>query len=374
MKTATITYHAAHNYGAMLQAYALQQTLLSLGVENVIINYRSPAQRKHYPKVDDHPFSSFSHFAGWALHGGPFSRLHTKYRRFEAFLKEDLALTKEYTDPSQLSEAGIGADLYIAGSDQIWNTGMQDYDDVYFLPFVQNRPKISYAACLRLRPEEEADPAFLDRIRCRLAGFDAVSVRDEASRSVASDLSGQEVQVHPDPTLLFDRTVWERKAGDRPLVKGPYVFVYNPYTIKEMDDLALAAGRQLGMKVLLSDMTSDLNAYFRMKKYLSCGPWEFVNLVRHAAFVVTASYHGVIFSLLFHRPFYALDCGDGRNISLLEQTGMSDRLVSPENVRIKIAGMTDADFAGADARILKARQQGLEYLKQMVESGTHGTV
>ena len=369
MRTASITYHAAHNYGAMLQAYALQRTILSLGAENEIINLRTKVQRSHYPGVDENLFVTLPHFLGWLLYGGPFSRLHRKYRLFESFLKDDLVLTKEYDDPEQLSEDEIKADLYIAGSDQIWNTSQTDFNDAYFLPFVRTKRKVSYAVSMGLKPNENVSEDYYDRIKSYLSGFEAISVRDEASRNLAAKLTGREILQHPDPTLLLDRDTWDRLSGDRPLVKGRYVLVYYPSTLRELDELALKVGRLKGMKVVITNKTDNLDAFFHMKKYLGCGPWEFLNLVKYASVVVTASFHATLFSLLFHRPFYVLDRPDARIETLLEGAGLIDRRVSVQTVGERISDVDRLDFASSDLHLGEMRQSGIDYLKNILSHG-----
>ena len=369
LKTASITYHAAHNYGAMLQAYALQRTILSLGAGNEIINLRTKVQRAHYPGVDEHLFVTLPHFLGWLLYGGPFSRLHKKYRLFESFLKENLVLTEEYDDPEQLSEDGIDADLFIAGSDQIWNTSQTDYNDAYFLPFVRTKRKVSYAASMGLMPSETVSEDQYDKIRSYLSGFKAISVRDEASHDLASRLTGKEILQHPDPTLLLDRDTWDHLSGDCPLVKGRYVLVYYPSTLRELDDLALKVGKLLGMKVVITNKTDNLDAFFHMKKYLGCGPGEFLNLVKNAAVVVTASFHATVFSLLFHRPFYVLDRPDARIETLLEGVGLTDRRVSEKTIGERISDVDRLDFAASDLHMVEMREKGIDYLKGILSHG-----
>lgn len=370
MKTATITYHAAHNYGAMLQAFALQQTLLSLSVENKIINLRTQVQRAHYPHPNAMVFSSVSRLAGWLLYGGPLSGLYKKYSLFESFLDNDLILTKEYTDLSQLSENEIGADLFISGSDQVWNTSQKDYNDAYFLPFVHTKRKISYAASMGLKPADNVSSGIHDRIRFYLRDFESISVRDESSRELASHLTGKEVLVHADPTLLLERNAWDRQTGVHPLVKGQYVFVYYPSTFEELDDLALEVGKLLGIKVVISNKTGNLKAFFHMKKCLACGPWEFINLIKNATVVVTSSYHATLFSLLFHRPFYVLDRQDARIDSLLSAVGLLNRKVSVQTLAERISSVFCLDFGSSDTHIEEMRHKGIEFLKRAVSNGT----
>ena len=137
-KVGIITFHASHNYGSMLQAYALQQVVLSMGYDCEIINFRSIAQKEMYK-----PIFLKGTFYGkcvrFIIQATYALDILKKYRLFEYFLKEELILSpKEYTTLHDLENENFSYDYYISGSDQIWNVHAYDFNYAYFLPFVKS--------------------------------------------------------------------------------------------------------------------------------------------------------------------------------------------------------------------------------------------
>lgn len=157
MKVGIITFHAAHNYGSMLQAYALQQVVTSLGHDCCIINLRTPRQKRYYS-----PFY---------LKGGLRSKIKAlaypavavndwrKHRLFEKFLRSYLILTPaEYSSSEQLRHASLDFDIVISGSDQIWNTCCFDHEPAYFLDFCNDAKRVAYAPSMGPDPENQVEP------------------------------------------------------------------------------------------------------------------------------------------------------------------------------------------------------------------------
>ena len=175
-KVGIITFHASHNYGSMLQAYALQQVVLSLGHECEIINFRTKAQKKFYL-----PF--FLH-EGWAikLKAIRYPRLAIdsirKYWNFENFLKEKYTLSlRTYASSEELKEDVLDYDCYISGSDQIWNTSCCDFRTSYFLDFVIKGKRIAYAPSMGHMPFMQTSPQMYSFIKKSLLCYNNVSDR-----------------------------------------------------------------------------------------------------------------------------------------------------------------------------------------------------
>ena len=140
-----ITFHASHNYGSMLQAYALQQVILSLGFECEIINFRTLKQKTFYKPIWERG-NIFGKFKRLLLYAPFHNKLLKKHQLFEEFLQTEFRLLKkEYATLQDLEQANLRYDYYISGSDQIWNTHCFDFDWAYFLPFVENGERIAYA-------------------------------------------------------------------------------------------------------------------------------------------------------------------------------------------------------------------------------------
>ena len=135
IKTGTITFHASHNYGSMLQAYALQQILIKeLCVENEIINFRSEAQKRYYQLQDKKNITLKQKILKLFI-GNNDNALEKKFLLFENFLKEELILSQEFNNEDEVVEYSKKFDYLITGSDQIWNTYCLDFSWLYYLPF-----------------------------------------------------------------------------------------------------------------------------------------------------------------------------------------------------------------------------------------------
>lgn len=332
-KTATITFHAAHNYGSMLQAYALQQTLLSMGVDNEIINFRTERQKNFYPNPLELQnvgwFKKFKFFAFNLLIRGYKDSLFKKYKLFEDFLCHNLILTKEYATSDEIKTALPNYDYYITGSDQCWNTYCGDFDWAYYLDFTDSENKISYASSFgSTAPNEE-----IQRIKEEVSKFKVISVRESGSADYIKKTSGISVEIMPDPTFLIPNFRWVELAGDSPIIKVPYIFVYTPFARHGTIEIAKRLSRKTGFSIVISNepTSKDLiklllkkNIIFKM----GVGPIEFLNLIKNARYVVTGSFHAVVFSLIFRTPFLAVDgLKDNRMSELLSRFGCKDMAI-----------------------------------------------
>lgn len=356
MKTATITFHSAHNYGSMLQAFALQQTLHSLGVENDIINLRVDSQKQMYARPS---LLSKKFIFARTLRG-----LQRKHDLFEYFLAERLKLTEEINDPEALEQLDKEYDMFIAGSDQIWNPECTDFTFAYYLPFASRR--ISYATSFGPHGQAVQDNAA--RIGSELEKFHAISVREQGSADIVKSLTGIEAEILPDPVVLLDKARWDELAGATPIRRGKYIFTYTPVPRHAFASLSHNIGKELKMANVTSlvrpTMASIIN-HAGFEKKLDCGPIEFLNLIRHSSLIISGSFHAVLFAILFEKPFYAVCEGPDNRIShLLKVTGLEERLIYMDDYRSKIANWQDIDFSKARETIGEMRQKGIEYLKR----------
>lgn len=320
MKVGIITFHASHNYGSMLQAYALQQTVLGLGHECEIINLRTEIQKKIY--------SPFFMRKGWIkkLKAIRYPRLAIddirKHRKFEKFLNEKYILSPlEYATAEELKKADFDYDCYISGSDQIWNTACYDFLTSYFLDFVKSGRRIAYAPSMGPKPFQETDENMYPFIRKWLSCYDAVSVREHVTAAVLEKGVGINAQIVIDPTLLISPQDWSALAGDKPLINGEYIFVYTPWYDKYKQLFAIASKlvELYNLKIIYSspDNVSRWRKNPNFQFYTAVGPIEFLNLVKYSKYMFCGSFHAVAFSILFSKPFYAYEGMTDSRISTL---------------------------------------------------------
>lgn len=333
MKVGIITFHASHNYGSMLQAYALQQTVLALGHECEIINLRTKAQKDMYmPFYRQH---------GWIKKAKalryPFLAIDDikKHKLFEKFLNHKLILSSAtFSSVKELEDAPLDYDFYISGSDQIWNTWCTDFSTAYYLDFVKTGKRVAYAPSMGPAPSR-GDEAFNIFISECLSRYDSISVREPDTAKRIQQISGMEAAVVADPTLLLPLSAWSSLAGETPLVKGKYLLLYTPWyeSYRDLYIQAAEMAKQNGIRVICT-IPEGYRAWHNEDNfdyYTAVGPAEFVNLIKFSKGIMCGSFHGVVFSLLFNKPFYAYKGMDDCRIShLLELTGLQNCAYSPD--------------------------------------------
>ncbi|MBJ2189052.1 MAG: polysaccharide pyruvyl transferase family protein [Muribaculaceae bacterium] len=369
--TATITFHASHNYGSMLQAYALQQTLLSLGVSNEIINLRTPVQRGMYPNPASVSDRGLKHRVKKVLNAvlfpGATRQLMEKYKAFENFIDSNYVLTEEVGEIAADSSLAKRFDYYITGSDQCWNTRCSDFDWAYYLDFTNSPNKIAYAASMG--PVSHVNQA--EGIKARLGQFKAISAREAGTADTIASLCHARPAILPDPTLLLSQDRWRELAGSKPLIEGPYVFLYTPYKKADVVEIAIKVSKISGMPIVVSNFTSLKKDYFVLKRNgaifrLDVGPKEFLNLIANARVVVSGSFHALVFSMIMHVPFWAVNGdNDNRMKQLLTKYGFQGRAIHIDDVEDKINDVPS--FELSDSVIKAEKDRAISFLRDSLD-------
>ena len=329
MRVGILTFHAAYNYGAVLQCYALQTYIKGLGHEVEVIDYRQKSLLEVYKTFDIRRFLSINPVRCWRKFLREMRLLPWRRRRrdaFESFISRHLHLAAV----SSIFEAPY--DVIIVGSDQVWNTTLtHGYDPYYWATF--EHPDITsivaYAASM------EGDPSVGKRAQLsqRLHGFSRISVREASLAALLRESHVSAVDV-VDPTLLLPTSHWSELAGER-LVAENYLFLYEVNPHPQAEDIARRIARQLRLQVVTLAALLEANS---TPLAFSASPQAFLSLTRHASFVVASSFHGTVFALQFQRPFVSVKSSSGmdsRVSNLLSQVGLSDRFVTDvDNERI----------------------------------------
>ena len=368
MRTATVTFHASHNYGSMLQAYALQQVVKSLGHENEIINLRTNAQKHVYRSFAKLPLRKKLIFQ--ILFHSKYSGALKKYQLYEDFLKNELQLTKEFPDIDEIKSAGLDFDCYISGGDQIWNTAPKDFDWSYYLPFTDAK-KISYGVSMGPRGEEQVTQR--DKVKQYLNEYAHLGVRENGTKGIVESLTGKTATITLDPVLLLPKEQWLKKYPQEPIIDGDYIFVYSPRYKKGAYEIARRLGKKYGYKVIRSvNIHPKVNLKGEMcgiTEHIATGPWEFLNLLQHSKFVVSGSFHAVVFSILYNKPFFAVNGNkDNRMITTLENCGLMERTICEEDFEEKAEIAEKCDFSSANNFLETERKKSIEFLKNSIEN------
>ena len=364
-----LTFHAAHNYGSMLQNYALQQALIKLGYHPETINLRTPVQKEMYDYFK--PFHKLLNKKRvvYTLMYLPWKKqLCTKHSLFEKFLSDKLNLSKELSKYEDLASLAP-YDAYIIGSDQCWNMTATDFDWSYFLGFTpEESRKLSYAISMGPHPQAilSTGSKGLEKVKELLTRFDGISVRDKDTKAVINQIADGKLNadIHVDPTLLLSSEDWEKITPQESIVKGKYIFFYNPYWVEDAFKQAKQLGKITGLPVVVSSPNMRGNIlYSDFKKEFEVGPMEFLNLVRNAEYVIGRSFHLMVFCIIFHKRFIAVEgLGDSRINQLLTFTGLTNCATEKANVEEVINRLDTLDFAWADSVIAKEKERATDRL------------
>lgn len=304
-----ITCHDVYNYGASLQAYALSSFIEGMGHEVKIIDYKPDYLSHHYEFGYVEESNRFypicqKYKIVKLLYGIRLIPItYATWRRikpFDKFKSNKLKCTKRYSSLDDLRNNPPNADIYIAGSDQIWNCNLPNgKDEAFFLGFGSPKRKISYAASFAMKSIPDCYKEMLSKY---LRNLDSISVREKSAVPLVEDL-GFVAKAVVDPVYLLDKRDWEIFAGNQPLVKGKYILVYNLNhgNTQAIKDEAIKLSAIHNATIVAID--SSFKIRFSNKNIHDAGPVEFVNLIKYAEVVVTDSFHGMSFSLIMQRPF-----------------------------------------------------------------------
>lgn len=361
-----ITFHAPHNYGSMLQAYALQQFILGLGCDCEIINFRSTTQKEMYKPIFMKG-TLYGKCVRFIIQATYALGILKKYRLFEKFLKENLILSsKEYNTLKDLENADFSYDYYISGSDQIWNVQSWDFSYVYFLSFVKSGKCIAYAPSMGPYVSM-AKYEGLDKVLKLLKKYDAIGMREMASARYIESIYEKPVATVLDPTLLLDSKEYDRIINNKPLIKGEYIFIYSPRYNENVYEMAYKLGKKYNKKVILSQGLRTKEEMLKwgrkLKIYAAVGPKEFLNLCKNASVICCDSFHAVVFSILFKKCFFVFDgMNDNRISNLLQITNLQNRSFSSSDDYL--SAPLNINYTNALNNLEIERRKSVEWLRQ----------
>ena len=356
MKIGILTFHCAHNYGAVLQCYATQKFLQQNGYDVEIINYRPQYLLEPYRIFTIRRFLSRNPIyiiksILWEFILFPI-RLK-RYIGFEKFIKEKLNVSHKITDVALLSKY----DIFIVGSDQIWNSKIScGFDDVYFCNFPfdkKNKKYISYAASIELGHLDNEGRQYLST---QLKHFDKISVREVDAVDILNSITKKSVFHVLDPTLMVSSDLWD--AFPKTTMNEKYVLVYqvrkNENTIRIAKEIADQIGAKI--KVLVAWLQPELKDTNQIAT-----PEEFIDNIRNASCIITTSFHGTAFSTINKKPFYTVRLNDGadnRSDSLLRSLRLEDRIINFDDSPV----FSRIDYSQVYPILEELRQNSQEYL------------
>lgn len=328
MNICTITCHNANNHGARLQTFALAEYLRGMGHNVQVIDYQPPYMH-HYGSVWYNPGLNLAEWAKLFLFYRKRARNQRRLRIMSDFSDRYIPTTPQvYLSYEALRSHPPRADVYIAGSDQIWNTSFPNgTDPAFYLDFAPaDALKLSYAASFATSAIPDAHRDF---VRRGLANFDAVSVRETSAVDIAGGLGREAAQV-VDPVFLLSPDFWSGDFMGKAEVAHPYLLVYD---FERNDSVRQVAQRVAKLRGLRIYSVSPTPLGYADRSFVACSPNDFVALVHGASCVISNSFHGTVFAMIFGRDFYMVPRADGLNqrmSDLLAMYGLTGRIVMPD--------------------------------------------
>ncbi len=332
MRVGLITFHRAINYGAVLQAAALCKYINQNICPCEVIDF--------VPNLSGAPSSNALRrclsYGKTAVHSVLYYKRNRKKRSFGRFSKKYIRLSpKTYFGDKAICSDPPRYDVYVSGSDQILNTTLTGNSSAFYLSFVKGGKKISYASSFGRKDVSDTEIEFIGRY---LVGFDALSVREKSGGEIIERQIGRPCVNVVDPVFLLDGAVW-REMSDRIKLRGKYILVY-AMEYSEMMANAIEALKTAYNYPIYMICGSDSAQALCGEKISDLGPSEFIGVISGAEMVLTNSFHGTAFSMIFGKKLYCVSHStrNARLENILAEAGQADKLIGAETDKNDIVG------------------------------------
>lgn len=388
MRIGIVTYwSSSDNYGQQLQCFALQKYLIGLGHDAYLIKYmptshiplwRRIARSVKYrllvsseQKEKDRNTKLISER----------NKLLNCSRGFKEFRDKYIKSTEiVYRNIKELRNNPPAADIYICGSDQVWNNSLSDPETAgWFLDFGKPTVKrVSYAASIG----RDIDSSEINRFTKYLKNFNAISVREQKAYALCHKLGFDKSIIAIDPTLLLNSSAYdsiEIDSDGTDVAGKPYVFIYT-LNIRTAEEIYWDDFQKIIAKDGLQIRSVSSSGYLPARELLpgvqneQATIPEWLSLIKHSEYVITTSFHGVVFCLLYHKPFYAVllqneySKGNDRITSLLESLHLANLIVS-NSESLKQINFENIDWIEVDAMIALLRQKSTHFIDDILSWG-----
>lgn len=368
MRVGLITRHFIANYGSLLQTIATVMAIEKNGHQCEIINYiredEEPKKLKDSIIKENEKWNkSFLKRQVYRVYQYFNCQLMANifHKKNGHYLENKTRLCRSSQDLAKLDDF----DVYCSGSDQLWGPiGKSEYDPAYFLGFVdKNKRCVSYSGSFGT---ESLSNALKKQIPSLFSKYDAVSVREQSAKEILSKYNICS-DVVLDPTLLITKKEWVKKIGIKGYSGEKYILVYQLHNSKLFDKYVQRLANDKQMEVIY--ITTKINGLTKKwkKKYIPSVD-QFLSYIMNADYVITDSFHGTVFSIIFNKQFVSISPGKTKTriTSLLRLFGLEERFVSNEKVGDSLAD-EEIEWRRVNRTLSDQRIKSLKWLKNALE-------
>lgn len=378
MKIGIITVHKSPNYGACLQSYALWRYLDGQGHDVEIIDLYRPHQKEYVKSRRFQPMrpvrrtllghgkTLVKKLLGWQKKQNLFSEAaKVKFDDFNAQINYSIpyyGIDELYANPPQY-------DLYVSGSDQLWNPTQQFCMEPYFLTFLdEDKKRISYASSIgitKLTTEEK------EKFKKWLSSYSAISVRELQAKNLLDALSiGKEIHQVADPTFLLDASEWRNMAVS-PRSDTPYILLFSLQWSKGLVDYALQLSHESGLRLVVLNQKQPLPAVGDYTPVTDAGPKDFLGYIRQAEHVITDSFHATVFSIIMDAKNFTTYISPSnqrgsRIVDLLDTYSLSNHLINDFNANYKALQANVINRESVMEILNKEQEKSRNFLKKYI--------
>lgn len=347
------------NYGAVLQTYALKK-YIETEFNDINVSVVDFYSRAPYRIFNTAATSILKRLLKNGLILCHFSSLYLRNYREKVFIMEEFNLSERFEDVDNLLKQMPKFDFYLTGSDQVFNMNSL-YSPLFFQQFdVKKGIKAAYAPSFGISAFSDADKRNIKQLT---KDFDYLSCREDDGAKMLSEIHGRNIPCVVDPTLLLSAEQWKEMMIE-PVTSDQYLLVYDLNGGIPMLQVARRIAKEKGLKLYCITRHPDISYIYKDvdKVVFDAGPREFVGYFVRAAYVVTDSFHGTVFSLIFHKDFntyIAVPRASQRIKSLLNICGLTSRII--ENVN-EINTLESCSLLFKESSIMEYRQSSIDYL------------
>ena len=354
MNLKIITIHCIHNFGSVFQSYALVKYLCNQGYKAELIDYRP----SYYTKGRN----MLKKFLGIAINYGAYTHQHRKY---EDFINNFLPRGRVYHTLEDLYEIITEDTIFIAGGDQLWNNFHPcGRDDAYKLIFVNGTKKLAYGTSMGRNSFSKEE---LEDLSKKINDFYSIGLREQSTVTMLQPYTHVPIYHAADPVLLLEKKDYMPFIGNEPIINEPYLVMYLAAKSDLLSKTVEHISRKRGLKVVhVCGFQKKCDCDFFLK---DTGPRELLNLIYYSEFVISASFHATLFSILLHKEFCTLlpEAGTNTRIEdLLGYLGISQRIIHNERDFVQLD--TKIDFNKVDTICKHLVTKSKEQLIKAIEA------